>query len=115
MISVEVLRVAATALPGVEETAPFGLPLFTVAGVGFLGVQKGRTTVVLAVDEHEAAALVAGQQELYEEVWRRDDTFVGVRVDLTRVPEPRLRELIVAAWRNTAPRDLVAAHGRPAR
>ena len=110
MISVEVLRGYATALPGVEESIQFGLPLFTVEGVGFLGLEKSRTTAIVGVDEHDAAALVAGHQDLYEEVWRKGVEFVGVRIDLARMPEPRLRELIVAAWQNKAPAHLRAAH-----
>lgn len=115
MISVEILRDCANALPGVVESTPSGLPLFSVGGRNFLGVEKSRSTVVLAVDEFEAGALVAGHQELYEEVVRPDGTFIGVRVDLYRVPELRLRELIVAAWRNTAPADLLVSRPRPAR
>ena len=108
MISVEELRSIASALPGVEESTQFGLPTFSVAGIGFLGLEKSRSTAIAAVDEDTAAALVAGHQDLFEEVWRKDTVFLGVRIDLTRVPIERVRELVVAAWRNKAP-----AHLRP--
>ena len=107
MISVEVLRGHATALPGVEESALDDLPVFTVAGTVFLTVEASGTTAVLAVDEYEAGALVAGHQDLYEEVWSDESEFVGVRVDLLRAPERRVQELVVAAWRNKAPAHLL--------
>ncbi len=106
MVSVDVLRSWALALPGVQEAAHFGLPVFSVAGERFLGVEKSRTTAVVAVDEWEAGALVAGHQTLYEEVWHNETEFVGLRIDLVRAPEARLRELVVAAWRNKAPSEL---------
>jgi hypothetical protein len=104
---VDVVRGWALAMPGVEETAPFGLPVFSVGGERFLGVEKSRTTAVVAVDEWEAGALVAGHQTLYEEVWRDETEFVGLRIDLARAPEARLRELVVSAWRNKAPAELL--------
>lgn len=107
MVSVDELRNWALALPGVEEAAQFGLPVFSVAGERFLGVEKSRTTAVVAVDEWEAGALVAGHQTLYEEVWHNETEFIGLRIDLGRAPEPRLRELVVAGWRNKAPEELL--------
>jgi hypothetical protein len=112
MITVEVFRSYASALPGVEESDQHGLPLFKVAGEGFLGLEKSRTTAIVAVDEYEAGALVAGQQDLYEEVWRSGSRFVGLRVDLCRIPEQRFQELVVSAWRNKAPAELRAQHHR---
>lgn len=107
MVTEDVLRGWAMGLPGVEEVAEFGLPMFAVAGEPFLAVEKGRTTAIVGVDEWEAGALVAGHHTLYEEVWHNEADFVGLRIDLVRAPEERLRELVTSAWRNKAPRDLV--------
>lgn len=107
MFLVEVLRSPAAVLPGVEESAVGDLPVFTVDGTVFLTVEASGTTAVLAVDEYEAGALVAGHQDLYEEVWSDESEFVGVRVDLRRAPERRVQELVVAAWRNKAPSHLL--------
>lgn len=48
----------------------------------------------------------------YEEVRRPDATksFVGLRVDLAKVPEERFQELVEHAWRNKAPNRMVAAY-----
>ena len=107
MISVEQLRSFASALPEVEESTHFGLPTFTVAGTAFLGLEKSRSTAIAAIDEDHAASLVAGHQDLYEEVWRKDTTFIGIRIDLSRAPVDQVRELVAAAWRNKAPRHLL--------
>ncbi|WP_278045620.1 hypothetical protein [Micromonospora kangleipakensis] len=36
--------------------------------------------------------------------------FVGLPVDLAEISEQRLQELVEHAWRNKAPKRLVAAH-----
>lgn len=88
-------------------------PVFTVAGAAFVLIDGTGSTAVLAVDEFEAGALVAGNPDLYEEVWSDEAEFVGIRVDLARAPERRVHELIVAAWRNKAPVELVIRDQAP--
>jgi hypothetical protein len=48
----------------------------------------------------------------YEEVWRPGATksFVGLRVDLAKVSEERVQELVEHAWRNKASTQIVAAY-----
>jgi hypothetical protein len=110
VITLEEIRGFATALPGVEETAHFDLPTFTVGGEGFVGLEKSRSTLIAAVDQDDAAAAVAGDADLFEEVWR-GGTFVGVRLDLARAPVGEVQRLIEAAWRNKAPEELLAEYG----
>jgi hypothetical protein len=40
-------------------------------------------------------------------------SFVGLRTDLTKVSEERVQELIEHAWRNKAPKRVVAAYDAP--
>jgi hypothetical protein len=44
---------------------------------------------------------------VYQEVWRDGRIFVGLRVDLAKVTETRMQELIEHAWRHRAPKRLV--------
>jgi hypothetical protein len=111
MMTIETLRGYAVRLPEVVETGDAGTPVFSVAGVGFLRIEASGSTAVVAVDEYEAGALVAGHQDLYEEVWEEVAGFVGLRVDLARAPEQRLRDLDESAWRNKAPEHLAGARG----
>jgi hypothetical protein len=112
VITLDDIRHVATALPDVEEVPHFGLPSFKVRGKPFAGVEKGGTTGVFSVSQEEAAKAVATDPATYEEVWRSAATkiWVGLRVDLARVSRERVRELVEQAWRNKAPKRVVAAY-----
>ncbi|NKZ06507.1 MmcQ/YjbR family DNA-binding protein [Actinomadura latina] len=112
MITLDDIRRFALALPEVEEVTHFRLPSFKVRKKPFAGVEKGEVTAVFSVSEEEAARAVAADSEVYEEVWRTAATkiFVGLRVDLAKVDEERVRELVENAWRNKAPKRVVAAY-----
>lgn len=112
MITLDDIRRYATAFPEVEETTHFRLPTFKVKGKPFAGVEKGGRTAVVSVGQEEAAAAVAADPETFEEVWRKAATqiFVGLRVELARVSPERLQELVEQAWRNKAPKRVIAAY-----
>jgi hypothetical protein len=114
MITLEQLRAWACGLPEVEEVTHFGRPSFKVRGKPFAGIEKGGETAVFSVSQDEAAAAVTTDSDVYEEVWRTAGAkvFVGLRVDLASVHEERVLQLIEDAWRNKAPRRLVAAYDR---
>jgi hypothetical protein len=59
-----------------------------------------------------AEAAAAAGPEAVEVVWRSGRLFVGLRVGLAEVTEDRMRELIEHAWRNRAPKRLVAEYDR---
>lgn len=112
MITIDDIRRFATAFPEVEEFTHFRLPAFKVRGKAFAGVEKGEATAVFSISQAEAATAVADDAATYEEVWRTAATksFVGLRVDLAKVSEERIRELVEHAWRNKAPKRVVAAY-----
>lgn len=114
MITSEEIRRLATAFPEVEEFTHhlFKVPGYRVGGKAFAGMDKGQRTAVFSVPHQEAAAAVAEEPSIYEEVWRNAATrsFVGLRVDLAKVSKEHVRDLIERAWRNTAPRRLVASY-----
>jgi hypothetical protein len=122
VITIEDIRRFATALPDVEEFTHFRfrVPGFKVAGKAFAGLEKGHRTAVFSISQEEAAKAVAEDPGTYEEVWRTAAarSFVGVRVDLAKASNKRVQELVEHAWRNKAPRRMVAAYdamkdGRP--
>lgn len=117
MITLDDIRRYARALPEVEEATHFRLPSFKVRGKGFITVQQGNTHALLAVDQAEATALAAADPDVYEEVWRKGNgrIFVGVRVDLAKVSSEHVRELVEHAWRNRAPKRLVATYDEEGR
>lgn len=111
MITLDDIRKDAMALPDVEEKEHFRLPGFRVRDKLFAHVEKDETTAIVTLDQATAALAAAAEPEVCREVWRRNETiFVGLRVDLARVTRRRMKELVELAWRNKAPRQLVAAY-----
>nr|WP_238362018.1 MmcQ/YjbR family DNA-binding protein [Actinopolymorpha pittospori] len=114
VITSEEIRRYATAFPEVEEDVHhvWKLPVFKVRGKVFAGMDRGGRTAVFSISQEDAAAVVAAEPAVYEEVWRNAATrsFVGLRVDLAKVSTKHIRELIEGAWRNKAPKRLVATH-----
>jgi hypothetical protein len=114
VVALEAIRRFATEFPEVQESAHFRFqqPIFKVGGKVFAGVDRWDVSAVFSISNAEAAAIVAKDPATYEEVWRPGATksFVGVRVDLARVSEERVRELIERAWRTKAPRRLLGAY-----
>lgn len=112
MITLDDIARFAVAFPEVEEVTHFRLPSFKVKGKPFAGVEKGGATAVFSVSQEEAAQAVADDPAIYEEVWRTAATkiFVGLRVDLAKVSRERVQELVEHAWRNKAPKRLVASY-----
>ena len=110
MIKLTDIRSYATALPDVVEKPHFRLPGFRVADKLLAHLEKGDTHAIVCVGQKEAETAAANEPEIYEEVWRSGRIYVGLRVDLAKVTKQRMRELIEHAWRNRAPKRLVAEY-----
>jgi hypothetical protein len=109
--TVEDVRRAAHGLPEVSEGTHFGLPSYEVRGRTFVTIQQGDTHAILHVDRETAEAAAKGRPGSHEAVSRNDGRiFVGLRVDLTATAPAAVAELVRLAWRNRAPKRLVAAH-----
>lgn len=113
MIGLADIRRYAMALPDVVEQPHFRLPGFRVADKLLAHLEKGDAHAIVCVGQAEATAAAAKEPDLYEEVWRSGRIFVGLRVDLAQVTEKRMQELIEHAWRNRAPKRLIAAYDGP--
>ena len=113
MITLDDIREYVFALPEVEEKSHFNRPGFRVRDKLIMSVhlEKGETYAILAVSPSEAKAAAADDPSVYEEVWRdQGKIFVGLRVDLSKVRPKRFRTLLESAWRNKAPKRLIAAY-----
>jgi hypothetical protein len=80
---------------------------FKVAGKSFLGVEKGCVTMTVSLAEKDAKAFAAEHPDACEEIWRNGKIFMGLRVDLSKVPGRQVRALIEKSWRHSAPRPIV--------
>lgn len=109
--SVDIQRWA-MALPGVEELSHFRfhVPVYKVRGRTSLGMGKDQTTAVFCVSEWEANKAAAADPGTCAAVRRRDarKSFLGLQVQLGSVADERIRGLVEDAWRQQAPKRLVA-------
>lgn len=101
------------ALPEGEEVfvAEWGHPTFRVRGKMFASGSEDYPTMSVKASKEEQAELVAARPETFAVA-----PYVGrygwITVRLSDVDEAELRELLVEAWRRTAPKRLVAAYDK---
>jgi hypothetical protein len=115
MVTADEFRQVVRSLPEAEERETWGHPTFRVRDKMFATMSDdGRQATVKATKE-EQAALVAAAPETFGV-----PAYVGrhgwVSVELATADPAEVRELVTEAWRQTAPKRLVAAHdtGHPA-
>lgn len=108
MIGLNEIRAIAMALPQVEEggsvPAARRIAGFKVAGKSFVGLEVGGKSMTVSLAEKEARSFVVRDPKAYEEIWRKGKIFMGLRVNLAGVSPDRVRELIEASWRHSAPK-----------
>lgn len=119
MATLDDIRTYATALPEVEERTHFGKPAFRVRDKLFVSVhdEPEGLSAIVGVGGEEAESAAADDPDVHEVVWRthgESRIFVGLRVDLGKVSAPTLQSLVEGAWRNKAPKRLVAAFDQAA-
>lgn len=106
MVSLARARAIALSMPEAEERAHHGIPDFRIRGRIFatLRPEDGRSVVKLAPADQ--AALVQMHPEAFALTGWSQQGWLGV--NLRKLTEPQYRELVESAWRNVAPRSLVA-------
>jgi hypothetical protein len=111
MVGIDEIRAFALALPEVDEGPQVRtarrIAAFKVSGKSFVGLEKGGKTMTISLGEVEAKHLMADQPEGYEAIWRNGTKFMGLRVDLLKVTDAQVQELIKRSWRHCAPKRLV--------
>lgn len=110
------IRCWASALPEVEETSHFRfrVPVFKVRGRTFVGMGKDETTAVFCISEHAADDAADADPASCKAVRRRDArrTFLGLEVHLRHLDRDRVQGLVEEAWRQQAPKRLIADRDR---
>jgi hypothetical protein len=108
MITADALRQLVSSLPQAEERETWGHPTFRVREKMFAALSDDGHLATVKATRQEQAALVAADPETFGV-----PAYVGrhgwVSVRLATVDPEELRELLVEAWRQTAPKRLVAA------
>jgi hypothetical protein len=95
-------------LPGAEEHEGWaGQPAFKVRKKGFAYLSEDETRLFLKAIREEQRALIAESPDVYSSWWE-SGRFAWLDIDLAAADEEEVRELIVEAWRLTAPKYLIA-------
>lgn len=107
-VAYEQVRDWVLALPGTQEVdvPEWGHPTLRVNNKMFASGMSGSPTMTVRTSKEEQEELLAVSPKIYKYA-----AYVGrfgwVEVDLTRVDAEELHELIIEAWRRTAPKALV--------
>ena len=109
MITADELRQVVRSLPEAEERETWGHPTFRVRDRMFAAMSDDGQEASVKATRQEQAALVPPAPETFG-----IPAYVGrhgwVSIQLATVDPAEVRELIVEAWRQTAPKRLVAAY-----
>jgi hypothetical protein len=109
MITADELRRAALSLPEAEERETWGHPTFRVRDKMFATLADDGRWAGIKTTKEEQTALVAAAPETFGV-----PAYVGrhgwVSVELATADPAEVRELVTEAWRQIAPKRLVAAH-----
>jgi hypothetical protein len=114
MVSAEEFRNVVFLLPEAEERKAWGHPTFRVRDKMFATLSDdGRSATVKATREEQAALVAAAPGTFDVPAYVGRHGWVGIQ--LATVDPSELRELLVEAWRQTAPKRLVNAYdaGQP--
>lgn len=113
MVTPAQLREFALDLPGAEERETWGHPTFRVRDKIFASMYDGDDGAVATVKAtpEEQEALVGADPQTFG-VASHVGRYGWTRIRLDRVDPDELRELVVEAWRRTAPKRAVAAFDR---
>ena len=104
-------RGLALALPEAIEASHMGHPDFRVRGKIFATLGPGEAWGMVKLDPPQQAAFVAAEPDVFEpfdNAWGRRGC---TRVHLDAATERPVREALLAAWRNTAPKRLARQLG----
>jgi len=106
-VSPATVRRLALALPDVAEAPHHDMTSYRAAGKIFATVPPQGDRVHVFVGPDEVAASCAEYPGVVEELWW-GKKLSGCRVTLAGATPSMLRELLTEAWRNKAPKKLVA-------
>ena len=102
------LRELALSLPGAQERETWGHPTFRVRDKIFVILGDDGVTARLKATPEDQAELVAADPETFG-IASHVGRYGWVTVRLDRVDPDEMRELVVEAWRRTAPKRAVKA------
>ncbi|PVC83529.1 hypothetical protein DBP19_30760 [Streptomyces sp. CS090A] len=108
------VRSAALSLPDTTEKLAWGQPTFRVAGKIFASLGDDDTAMGVKCPKEDRAELIATEPEKFFLKEGHDDNYAWLRVRLAALEDAgELAVILADAWRQVAPRRLLAAHPEP--
>lgn len=107
-VTYETVRQLARALPGVEEGTSYGTPAFRVRGKLLVRLRDDGDSLVVKTDFDEREMLMRADPATFF-ITEHYRNYPAVLVRLSSVGRDELQALLEEAWRNAAPRRLVAS------
>lgn len=107
MAGVETLRKLALALPEAEEKPHFERASFRVRGKIFATLSVADKQAVLKLPIPDQTVLVGSEPDIFFLAGWAHQGWTGVH--LAKIKKQPLEELVTTAWRNVAPKKLIAS------
>jgi len=110
-VTFDTVRQLALALPGVEEGTSYGTPAFRVRGKFLVRLREDGESLAVRISFDTREVLMAAKPE----VFFLTDHYLGypsVLVRLSTVEPAELQSVLEEAWRQSAPKRLVAEFER---
>ena len=108
--SFEEARQLALALPGVEEGTSYGTPAFRVGGKLLARFHQDGESLVLKVELAAREVLIGAKPDTFY-VTDHYSCYPLMLIRMANIERDELQGLIEEAWRQTAPKRLLAARG----
>jgi hypothetical protein len=115
MVTAKDVRRLALSLPEATERPAWNQPTFRVRDKIFAALSRDGESMGFKVSKEERAELIAGEPGKFFFIDGHDNNYNWARVRFDSVDTEELGELIVEAWRRTAPRQLVKAYDEASR
>ncbi|MFE9725862.1 MmcQ/YjbR family DNA-binding protein [Streptomyces sp. NPDC005794] len=110
-ITADDVRALALSLPDTAEKLAWGRPTFSVAGKIFAALGDDDETRGVKCPVEARAELIASEPRKFFVRAGHDDTYAWLRVRLAALDDvAELTAVLADAWRQAAPRRLLAAH-----
>ncbi|MEU5876771.1 MmcQ/YjbR family DNA-binding protein [Spirillospora sp. NPDC047279] len=108
MAEAQTVREIALSLPGATEKPAWGLVTFRVTKGIFASLSDDERSLGFRFPREERTEMIAAEPAKFFVLPGHDDRYNWLRVHLEAVDDGELREIIVDAWRQLAPKRVVA-------
>ena len=108
MVTVKDVRRVALALPRTEEALVRDRVKFRVGRLVYIAFSRDEQWMGFAFPKEERAALIASEPDKFFSPVPSDERYHWVRVKLSALDEPEMRELVIDAWRMVVPKRIAA-------